>query len=93
MQAFFNPAELNPASSYGVELAQISQVQTSAVDVKSSAAGMSTNANAGDHATLHWNNPLFWFLLLLLIFVGYVGFLFDFSVKKIGSVNLKGGKG
>lgn len=87
----YNPMDLSPAMAYGVQLADISQVPTSAVDVKDT-AGMSTNSNAGDHFALHWNNPIFWFLLLLLIFVGYVGFLFDFSVKRIGSVTLKGGK-
>lgn len=87
----YNPTDLSPAMAYGVQLAQISQVPTSAVDTQPN-TGMSTNANAGDHLSLHWNNPLFWLLVLVLIFVGYVGFLFDFSVKRIGSINLKGGK-
>lgn len=89
----YNPTDLNPAMAYGVQLAQISNVQTSSVVGADTSSGMSTNANAGDHFSLHWDNPLFWLLILFLLFVGYVGFLFDFSVKRIGSVNLKGGKG
>lgn len=87
----YNPMDLSPGNSYGVQLAQLSQVPSSAVDTQPN-TGMSTNASAGDHFSLHWNNPIFWFLLLLLLFVGYVGFLFDFSVKRIGSINVSGGK-
>lgn len=89
----YNPGDLSAANQYGVQLANMSQVPTSAVDVGKSNSGPSTMPGAGDHFSLHWNNPMFWFLILVLLFVGYVGFLFDFSVKKIGSVNLKGGKG
>lgn len=89
----FNPSDLNPAMAYGVQLVQISNVQTSSVAGADTNSGMSTNAAVGDHLSLHWDNPLFWALVLLLLFVGYIGFLFDFSVKRIGSVNLKGGKG
>lgn len=89
----YNPTDLNPAMAYGVQLAQISNVQTSTTIGADVNSGMSTNARAGDHLSLHWDNPLFWLLVLLLLFVGYVGFLFDFSVKRIGSVELKGGKG
>jgi hypothetical protein len=92
LSSVFNPQELSPAASYGVQLANLSQVPSSGVDVKEPSS-MSTSTSAGDHVALHWNNPMFWFLILLLLFVGYVGFLFDFSVKKIGSINLKGGKG
>jgi hypothetical protein len=87
----YNPVDLTASSSYGVQLADISQVPTSGVDVKDPSS-MSTAANAGDYFSLHWNNPLFWLLVAVLLFVGYVGFLFDFSVKKIGNISLSGGK-
>lgn len=43
------------------------------------------------HHAIGIHNPMFWLLLLVLLFVGYVGFLFDFSVKRIGKASLKGG--
>ena len=93
----FNPTDLSPASSYGVQLAEISNTPLSTVVGANTNDGSGHVNNAvgggiGDHFALHWDNPIFWFLLLLVLFVGYVGFLFDFSVKRIGSINISGGK-
>lgn len=38
------------------------------------------------------NNPLFWLLVLVLVFTGWIFGAFDFGVKNIGSVNLKAGR-
>ena len=39
-----------------------------------------------------WHNPLFWLLLLVLTWSGYVYGAFDIGVKKIGSTSVKLGK-
>lgn len=38
---------------------------------------------------LSWHNPLFWVLVLALVFTGYVYGGFDIGVKKIGNLKLK----
>lgn len=56
------------------------------------------SGNDGNFALLGPNlsfgpqNPLFWVLILALIFTGWVFGGFDFGVKKIGGVNVKVGK-
>ncbi len=60
------------------------------------AIGVSPTASAVggpplDHHALGHRNPMFWLLILVLLFVGYVGFLFDFQIKKIGAFSIKGG--
>ena len=95
----YNPMDLTAAQSYGVQLAPIARIPTGdawqpfQVHPIVDGSGMSTNAAAGNHLSLHWNNPLFWLLVFVLFFVGYVGFMFDFSVKRIGKAGLKLGKG
>ena len=42
---------------------------------------------------LHWNNPLFWLLALVLVWTGYLYGGFDIGVKKIGSTRVKLGRG
>ncbi len=39
-----------------------------------------------------WDNPFFWLVLVILLFMGYVMFRFDIGVKRVGSISLKGGK-
>ncbi len=41
---------------------------------------------------LHWGNPLFWLLVLVLVFTGWMYLGASFGVKKIGSANLKVGR-
>lgn len=41
---------------------------------------------------LSWHNPLFWVLVLALIFTGYLYGAFDIGVKKIGNVSIRGGR-
>ena len=36
-----------------------------------------------------WHNPLFWVLILALVFTGYLYGGFDIGVKKIGNLKLK----
>jgi hypothetical protein len=43
------------------------------------------------HNALGVSNPMFWLLILGLILVGYLGFLFDVDIKKVGEARLKGG--
>jgi hypothetical protein len=94
--SFFNPSDLNPATSYGVQLdtspLDFQRVPTSSIQRNEPDQLSTSTTGVGNHFVLHWNNPLFWLLLLVLLFVGYVGFLFDFSVKRIGKVDISGGK-
>jgi hypothetical protein len=41
----------------------------------------------------NWGNPLFWLLLLVLIFTGWVYGGFNFGAKKIGGVKAQLGRG
>lgn len=38
------------------------------------------------------SNPLFWLLILFLVFTGWIFGAFDFGVKRIGSVNVTAGR-
>jgi hypothetical protein len=38
-----------------------------------------------------WNNPLFWLLLLFLVWSGYIFFGFNFGIKKVFKESLKVG--
>jgi hypothetical protein len=42
--------------------------------------------------SLGHQNPLFWLLILFLLFTGYLYGGFDIGVKKIGNIKLKGGR-
>ena len=94
--SFFNPSDLNPATSYGVQLdtssADFQRVPLSTIQRNEPNQQTSGVDGIGNHFVLHWNNPLFWLLILVLLFVGYIGFLFDFSVKRIGKIGVSGGK-
>lgn len=38
------------------------------------------------------DNPLFWLLILALIFTGWIFGAFDFGVKRVGNVRVKAGR-
>lgn len=38
------------------------------------------------------NNPLFWLLILILLFTGWIFGAFDFGIKSVGNVSVKAGK-
>lgn len=38
------------------------------------------------------NNPLFWLLILFLVFTGWIFGAFDFGVKNVGAVSVKAGR-
>lgn len=38
-----------------------------------------------------WDNPLFWLVLFILVFMGYVFFSFGAGAKRVGSVSVKVG--
>lgn len=40
---------------------------------------------------IHWDNPLFWLLILVLIWTGYIFGSFNVGVKKIASIGAKVG--
>lgn len=42
--------------------------------------------------SLGTQNPLFWLLILFLIFTGWIFGGFDFGVKRIGNVKVKAGR-
>ena len=57
--------------------------------------------NVGGDATLGFdnlplglgtNNPLFWLLILFLVFTGWIFGAFDFGAKNVGSVAVKVGR-
>lgn len=56
-----------------------------------SATSKTTGGVGTGHTALGWNNQLFWLLLLVLIIVGYLGFAFDVSLKRVGEVRVAGG--
>jgi len=46
----------------------------------------------GRQLSLGAGNPLFWLLILVLLFTGWIFGAFDFGIKRIGSVSVKAGK-
>jgi hypothetical protein len=58
---------------------------------KTAPSGMEAGSPSFTRALGH-HNPLFWFVILLLLFVGYVGFAFDVEVKRIVGAGIHGGK-
>ena len=47
---------------------------------------------AGGSLGIGTSNPLFWLLILALVFTGWIFGAFDFGVKRIGSVSVKAGR-
>lgn len=71
---------------YGVTLR--GQASTAVDSVGPSAQTVGGPISNPTHFNLGTSNPLFWLLVLLLIVIGYLGFLFDFSLKRVVSGNL-----
>lgn len=55
--------------------------------------GMAIAGVASGHHALGHHNPLFWVLILALVVTGYIGLGFDFSVKRVGKLATKVGRG
>jgi hypothetical protein len=58
---------------------------------ENSPTGMTVGGIGVGHHSVGHSNPMFWFLILVLIFVGYIGLGFDFSVKNLFSTKTKVG--
>lgn len=41
---------------------------------------------------LHWGNPLFWLLALVLVFTGWLYLGADFGIKRVGEARFKVGR-
>jgi hypothetical protein len=46
----------------------------------------------GESLGLGTSNPLFWLLILFLVFTGWIFGAFDFGIKRVGSLSVKAGK-
>ena len=85
----YNPSGLDAAMAYGVQLERMAAVPSTATD-PSSPSSSTVGGDLLGHTAIH-SHPLFYLLIFVLLFVGYVGFLFDFQIKKI--VDVKAGAG
>jgi hypothetical protein len=78
-----------PEGNAPIDVGATRQLQTAG---KTPASGMEAGSPSFTRAIGH-HNPLFWFVILLLLFVGYVGFAFDVEVKRIVGGGIHGGRG
>lgn len=63
-------------------------------DNPSSAQGAIASTDAALQSgwnSVWWDNPLFWLVLVILVFMGYVMFGFNVGVKRVGEVRVKAG--
>lgn len=86
----FNPSGLDAATAYGVQLERMAAVPSTATDPSSPTTSNTVGGSLFGHTAVH-NHPLMFLLIFILLFIGYVGFLFDFQVKKL--VDVKAGAG
>ncbi len=81
-----------PASTYGTTRG--GGATTLAAEAPMSATGAQAATEAALTSgwnSVWWDNPLFWLVALILVWLGYVMFSFSVGAKRIGSVSVKAG--
>ena len=77
---------MTASSTYGFKRRDVGQANVMGNEPSAMTVG---GIQMGHHTLL--NNPVFWLLVFILIIVGYIGFMFDFSVKRLGEVKVGAG--